>query len=232
MPKERVIEKDVGSFISTLLRDYFGKGPSSVYVTANVPYITIQLRGFLAPTEKSLLKQQEAKRILETRELLMIDLKAVIAEELMAIGEFIVAEIYTDWNLEKQTGLILAVLRNKRNAGETGFPKPVEEPGFQEVISEFSQKAQKVPEKLEAYWLNNRTLLIKRSGIFIHIEKELIAAGFDDELKLVKRPLERKLLSEINWKAILGREVQEIYMDWNIEEDHGYIVFVLESEEK
>ena len=81
-------------------------------------------------------------------------------------------------------------------------------------------------------WLNNRTLLVKRSGIFIHIEKELIDAGFDDELKLVKRPMERRMLLEIDWKAIMGRGVQEVYMDWNIDEDHGYIVLILEPEEK
>lgn len=232
MAKERVIEKEVGSYISTLLRDYFGKGPSSVYVTANPSYITIQLRGFLAPTEKFLLRQQETRRILETRDLLMNDLKEQIIQELMGIGHLAVDNMYTDWNLEEQTGLILGVLHGGTDAEEKGWLKPVENAAFSKTINEFSQKAQKIPEKVEAFWLNNRTLLVKRSGIFIHIEKELINAGFDDELKLVKRPMERKMLLEIDWKAIMGRSVQEVFMDWNIHEDHGYIVLILEPEEK
>ncbi|MFD1861657.1 DUF2294 domain-containing protein [Planococcus chinensis] len=232
MPKERMIEKEVGSYISTLLRDYFGKGPSSVYVTANPPYITIQLRGFLAPTEKFLLRQKEIRRILETRDLLMKDLKEQIAGELSGIGEFSVGDMYTDWNLEEQTGLILAVLENGMDGTESGWPKPIDDAGFRETISRFSEKAQKIPEKVEAFWLNNRTLLVKRSGIFIHIEKELIEAGFDDELKLVKRPMERRMLMEINWRPVIGRSVQEVYMDWNILEDYGYIILILDPEEK
>lgn len=232
MPDEKVIEKEVGSYISTLLRDYFGKGPSSIYVTVNSPYITIHLRGFLAPTEKFLLKQNEIRRILETRDLLMKDLKAQIIQELMRIGQFTVDDISVDWNLEGQTGVILAVLRSEAEHTENSRLKRVENDAFSETISQFSQKAQKIPEKVEAYWLNNRTLLVKRSGIFIHIEKELIQAGFDEELKLVKRPLERKMLMEIDWKPILGRSVQEVYMDWNINEDLGYIVFIIEPEEK
>lgn len=232
MPEEKVIEKEVGSYISTLLRDYFGKGPSSIYVTVNSPYITIHLRGFLAPTEKFLLKQKEIRRILETRDLMMKGLKDQIAQELIRIGQFIIDDIYTDWNLEGQTGVILAVLRSDVDHMENNHLKRVENPAFSETISNFSQKAQKIPEKVENYWLNNRTLLVKRSGIFIHIEKELIQAGFDEELKLVKRPLERKMLMEINWKSILGRNVQEVYMDWNISKDHGYIVFIIEPEEK
>lgn len=232
MPEEKIIEKEVGSYVSTLLRDYFGKGPSSIYVTVNRPYITIHLRGFLAPTEKFLLKQKENRRILETRELLMKDLKAQIIQELRRIGQFTVDDISADWNLEGQTGVILAVLHSETDHIESSQLKRVENAAFSETISQFSQKAQKVPDKVDAYWLNSRTLLVKRSGIFIHIEKELIQAGFDEELKSVKRPLERKLLMEIDWKPIIGRSVQEVYMDWNINEDHGYIVFIIEPEEK
>src|SRR5690606_34465422 len=49
MPNEKTIHTEVGSYISTLLRDHFGKGPTSVFVTVKPPFITIHLRGFLAP---------------------------------------------------------------------------------------------------------------------------------------------------------------------------------------
>lgn len=53
------VQAEIASYIGKLLRDNFGKGPSSVYVSLKKPFITIHLRDFLAPMERVLLSQGE-----------------------------------------------------------------------------------------------------------------------------------------------------------------------------
>lgn len=232
MAADRTIEKEIGSFISTRLRDYFGKGPSSVYVAAKPPFIAIQLRGFLAPAEKILLRQKEYRRVLEIRELLMKDLKPEISLKLMKIAGFSTNEIYIDWNLEEKTGLILAVLDHDNEEAARNWPEEVDERAFRYALQQSGDKTYKQPEETEIFWLNNRTVLLRHSGIFMHIEKELIKAGFSEELKQVKRPLERMMLRQLIWTAAISRNVQEVFIDWHLEEDKGYIVMLLENEKK
>lgn len=232
MKVERTIEKEIGSYISTRIRDYFGKGPSSVYVAVKMPYIVIQLRGFLAPAEKILLKQGESRRVLEIRELLMKDLKPEIAQKLMRIGGFSINEMYTDWNLEEKTGMILAIVDNASENADQNWPDEVNEAAFRGALQEVSAKTYKQPDETDIVWLNHRTVLLRHSGIFMHIEKELIKAGFSEELKLVKRPLERTMHRRLLWKPAISRNVQEVFIDWHLEEDKGYIVLMLENEER
>lgn len=229
MSNEKTIQAEVGSYISTLLRDHFGKGPTSVFVTVKPPFISIHLRGFLAPTERILLKQQEHRRILETRDLLMNQLAADIKLDLLKIGQLEVEEVYADWNLDDHTGMILAVMADRSSAGNFGWNSEVEVESIRKEVEEASRKAQKTPESTELYWLNNRTLLIERSGIFVEIEKELIRGGFIEELKLVKRPLERRLLLQTRIEAILKQPILEVFLDWNFITDKGYIVLLLEA---
>lgn len=58
---------------------------------------------------------------------------------------------------------------------------------------ELSEWGQKTPAKTETFWLSDRLILIKRTGIFVQIEKELIEAGYTEVLQRVKRPMERFL---------------------------------------
>ncbi|TWT06692.1 DUF2294 family protein [Planococcus sp. CPCC 101016] len=229
MSNEKTIHNEVGSYISTLLRDHFGKGPTSVFVTVKPPFISIHLRGFLAPTEKILLKQQEHRRVLETRDLLMNQLAADIKLDLWKIGKLEIEDVYADWNLDDQTGMILAVMADKSSAADIEWDSDIHVESIREEVEEASRKAQKTPESTELYWLNNRTLLIERSGIFVEIEKELIRGGFVEELKLVKRPLERRLVLQTRIEAIMKQPILEVFLDWNFITDKGYIVLLLET---
>ncbi|EGA88871.1 hypothetical protein GPDM_13496 [Planococcus donghaensis MPA1U2] len=228
MPNEKEIHTEVGSYISTLLRNHFGKGPTSVFVTVKPPFITIHLRGFLSSPEKILLKQQEHRRVLETRDLLMNQLVVDIKLDLWKIGELDIEDVYADWNLDDQSGMILAVMTDKSPANKFEWDSAVPVESVLEEVEEASRKAQKIPEKTDLYWLNSRTLLIERTGIFVEIEKELIRGGFTEELKLVKRPLERRLLLQTRIEAILKQPILEVFLDWNFTTDKGYILLLLE----
>nr|WP_316047022.1 hypothetical protein [Planococcus glaciei] len=135
-------------------------------------------------------------------------------------------EIYADWNLEEQTGLILGIFERPSGIALKDCPKEIKNQKFLKAVEEVFEKVQKVPDSFEIYSLNDRTVLIERSGIFIHIEIELIRAGFFEELKLVKRPLERKMLEQLE----LGQNIREVFLDWNFDEDKGVIILILQPE--
>ncbi|WP_256204182.1 DUF2294 domain-containing protein [Planococcus faecalis] len=147
MPTEKTIHTEVGSYISTLLRNHFGKGPTSVFVTVKPPFITIHLRGFLSPPEKILLNQQEHRRVLETRDLLMNQLAVDIKVDLWQIGALDIEDVYADWNLDDQTGMILAVMTDKSPAADFEWDSAVQVESVLEEVEEASRKAQKTPEK-------------------------------------------------------------------------------------
>ena len=227
MHNTQKIQKETGGYISTLLRDYFGKGPSSVFVTVNKPFVTFYLSGFLSPTERILLKQNETRRILETRDLLMNDLEEEIKLQLQKIAQLEIKEIYADWNLDMKTGMIIAVMDNEDAKDDIPWPEAIDKESFHDKVNLASKRAQKTPESTESYWLSDRTILIRRQGIFVEIEKELIKGGFIEELKLVKRPLERGLLEKVNLEEDLNQQIQEMFFDWNFETDKGYTVILL-----
>lgn len=230
MAKERTIQAEIGGYISTVLRKYFGKGPTSVYVTVNRPFITIHFRGFLAPMEHLQLKQKEVQRVLETRDMMMAELKPEIIQGLQEVAALEVKELYADWNLEKETGLIIGVLEEKVDAVAFKGPVDMDEEAFLERIKEASNKAEKVPARTDVYWLSDRTILVRRTEILIRIEKALIKNGFIEELKLAKRPLEHEVLQEVQLETVLNRRISETFLDWNFDADLSYIVFIVEPQ--
>lgn len=231
MSKEKTIQTEISGYISTVLRQHFGKGPSSVYVTISNPFITIHLRRFLAPMERLQVKQRQVKRVLETRDLMMMDLKPEIIQGLKEVAGLEVTELYADWNLEKETGLIIGIMDEQ--AEEDGkWTDNASEENFRKKIEEASRKTEKVPGYTQVYWLSDREILVHRSGVLVEIEKELIKNGYVEELKLTKRPLEHRMLVEAELEGVLKRTINETFLDWNFEKDKSYTVFLLEAKEK
>ena len=228
MSKEKTVQSEISGYISTFMRTHFGKGPTSVYITIKKPYIIIHLRGFIAPMEKVLLRKNEHKRVLETRDLLINELKGDIIENLRRIANLDIKEFYADWNLDLGTGLLIGVMPSDVQQDTFEWPDNVDKNELEEKLTVATKRAQKEPGALELYWLNERTLLIKRVDILVGIEKALIADGYSEILKLTKRPLERSLLYETNLEDVLGCPITEIFLDWNFSTDVGYIGLMLE----
>ncbi|PPA70861.1 DUF2294 domain-containing protein [Jeotgalibacillus proteolyticus] len=232
MGQEKTVQSKIGGYISTLLRDHFGKGPTSVYVSIAPPFVTIHLRGFLGSTEKILINQNESRKVLEIRDLLMVDLRQSIKMELYKLVDLPVKKLYADWNLDKNTGMLIGVLENDTEIVNSKTPDHVNHDALIEQINLASKRAQKEPINTQIAWLNDRTLLTRREGIFVEIEKELIKNGFIEELKLAKRPLEKRLIEQANLDKILKQNVEEIFADWDFEDDLGYMVLMLEKKGK
>lgn len=232
MAVEKTVQSTIGGYISTLLRDHFGKGPTSVYVTIRKPFIIIHFRGFVAPMEAVLLKQNQWKRVLETRDLLINELKDDIKKNLRRIAKMDIHEFHADWNLEQETGLLIGVVNEKVQENDFEWPEEVDRQAFEQKIETASERAEKTPSSIQSYWLNERTILVKRIDILVGIENALIAEGYTEILKLAKRPLERRLILESHPEKVLGRNITEVFLDWNFQDDIGYIVLLLEPMKK
>ncbi|WP_033541154.1 Na-translocating system protein MpsC family protein [Planococcus sp. CAU13] len=232
MAKEKSLESEVGGYISTVLRTHFGKGPTSVYVTFRHPFITIYFRGFLAPMEKLQVKQGESTRVLATRDLMMLDLNPEISQGLREVAGLEIKELYADWHLLEETGMIIGVVEEEATDIPENWPDDSNPEAVRGEIIEASNKAEKVPGRTDIYWLSDRTILIRRSGILVRIEKELIKNGLAEELKLSKRPLEHEVLGEVQLEDALKRTISEIFVDWDFEHDVSFIVVVLEPRER
>ncbi|WP_082234513.1 Na-translocating system protein MpsC family protein [Halobacillus massiliensis] len=223
------IQAEMASFIGKLFRDNFGKGPSSVYVSIRQPYFTIYLSDFLAPMERVLVGQENYSKVEETRDLLMRELLPDIKAAFRIKTDLEVQNLYYDWSLPNRSGLIIGKLKSDKSELDE-ISASTDAPHKKEVTREVirvSEIAEKVPEVVDSVYLNDRTLLILREGILVRIEKELIKSGYSEELRLTKRKLEKGLFDPEKFGEILGTHIQDLFVDWDFEEDKSYIVLII-----
>ena len=96
-------------------------------------------------------------------------------------------------------------------------------------LDSVTQKAEKFPHDVSSYLLDQRTLLIIREGIMVSIEKELVQLGFEENLTLAKRNLEKRLLYEHSQslEIILDSKVTDILVAWDFHKDKSTILLIL-----
>ncbi|TWT14305.1 Na-translocating system protein MpsC family protein [Planomicrobium sp. CPCC 101079] len=229
MTNDKTVQQEIEDFISSFLHQQFGESPQSVKASIRNPFIAIHLIGFSLPGEKMLLKRKETKRVGETRDLLLNGVKTELFQELTSLTGTDVKEVYADWNFEKESGLLLVVLDAEADPASLTVPEGVDKEALHEKIIRISQKTQKAPDAIESYWLNDTTVLIKRSGIMVEIEKELIKNGAIEELRLAKRPLEHRVMEFFQLEPVLKQKISDLFVDWHFEEDKSYMVLLLES---
>ncbi|WP_284139637.1 Na-translocating system protein MpsC family protein [Virgibacillus sp. LDC-1] len=226
------LESQISSSVGKLLRSYFGKGPRTIYVSVSNKFITIYLQHFLAPMEQVLLKQNSLVKVQETRDIMMEELVPELKVLLSTQIQMPVQQLYYDWDLEKESGIIFAELTEKQNEEKLQVSLDYDaKEKVHEEIARFTKKAQKTPRNIVSYRLNERTIISKREDILVLIEKELIRTGFREQLRLTKRRLEKNLLNREFIESVLQQKIQDVFVDWDFEKNIGYIVFILEKEE-
>lgn len=225
---ERQTQNEIASHVSRLLREAFGKGPQSIFVSINRPFVVIYLRNFLSPTEKILQQQDQVFSIQQTRDLVMKLLIPEIKAYLLLVAGMNIREFYYDWGLHNHSGVMVGIESDESS----------EHPALQEgyigkkelhlEIDRLSYQVQKEPEELYSCKLNDRTLVLIRNGILISIEKELIRIGHEESLRLAKRSLEKKHLhNNGHFEQILHTKVIDVFVDWDFHLDKSVIVFIL-----
>ena len=217
----------LSSYISKILRDHFGKGPESVYVSLGKTFIIFYIRNFLSPTEKVLMNQKQEETVQQTRDLVMLTLIPEIKAYIKIVTGMEIREFYYDWGLHNKSAMFTGICTDS-----TGIDIPIEEEfiGKAELINEIinlSSESEKKPDEIYACQLNHRSFLVIRNGILVRIEKQLIRQGMEEQLKLAKRTLEKSLLHNNNhFERILDTKVIDIFVDWDFDLDKSVIVLV------
>ncbi|MBN9655248.1 DUF2294 family protein [Halobacillus sp. GSS1] len=224
---KRSIQSDMSSYIGKLLRDHFGKGPSSVFVSIEGKFLTIYLKDFLAPMERVLVGQRNDKKVEETRDLMMRELIPDIKATFRATSGIHVDHLYYDWSLSRRTGVLVGVITTDTPDEGEELISYEHKDAVHEEVEKLSQKAEKAPASIRSFLLNNRTLLIERNGILVAIEKEMISAGYEQPLKISKRRLEKRLLNHASFETILGTSIEDVFIDWDFDKDRSYMVLIL-----
>lgn len=226
MDKQALTE--IASYVGRLLREAFGKGPQSIFVSINRPFVVLYLRNFLSPTEMILLQQDQIQSIQTTRALLMKSIIPEIKAYLLLLGGMNIREFYYDWGLHNQSGVMVGI-----EAWDDHGQPPLESgyTGKEELhreINTISHQVQKLPDELYSCMINERTLLVIRNGILISIEKEMIRIGHEESLKLAKRNLEKRHLhNDSHFQGFLNAKVMDVFVDWDFHLDKSVIVFIL-----
>lgn len=229
MANDKNTQEEVSKYISSILLEQFGEKPATIKVTIQQPFIVIHLLNFSLASERILIKRNQKERVWETRDLIMKDLKPKILSNLQNITGINFTELYADWNIEKGTGLFIAITEDKKAANELKWPEDIDKQALQNKIIETSKKTEKHPDYTETYWLDDQTILIERIGIMVEIERQLIRNGVIEELRLAKRPLEHELMENLDLKSIFKKEISELFIDWNFEKDKAYLVLILDD---
>ncbi|MEK4849818.1 Na-translocating system protein MpsC family protein [Paenibacillus sp. FSL H7-0756] len=216
------LTSQLSSFTGRLLRERFGKGPESIHASIGQQCIALHIRNFIGPVERFLLNKEEEQAFRYTRELLMKSLLPELAAYLKESMAIEVGELFYDWGIHNASGMIVALIKND--------DVPVDDyAGREEVhnqIKEVSSKVQKEPVHTDSWWLGPRILIIKREGIMIPLEKELIGLGYENTLKTTKRKMEKRYLEDTTTIAqMLGKELADIYVDWDFDKDTSVIAY-------
>lgn len=217
---------ELASSIGKILRDHFGKGPESIFVTMSRPYVTIYLRNFLTPMEQALIDEKHELTVEETRDKLMHRLTPELKELIKNVSGMEITEFYYDWTLANASGIFVGI------GAEDAFPPDFSYPGSIKVeleVSNVSKIAEKAPSQIFSHQLNDRTLIVIRKGILVEIEKMLIELGFEEPLTISKRKLEKGLLYQRKelFEEYLDVQIDDIFVNWDFILDKSTIVFIL-----
>lgn len=225
--KNKSIEAEIANYTGKLLRDNFGKGPTSVYASIGESLITIYLKGFLAPIETVLLGQKNEMQVEETRDLMMQELVPEIKANLEQVTGRHIDKVHYDWSLSRKTGIIFASIYSEHTTLENSY---LNQEAIHQEITRFSIQMEKEPEEIYSSMANSRTLTIIRKGILVEIEQELINNGFEEVLKLSKRRLEKRQLYNRRLESLIEGTIEDIFVDWDFQIDRGYIILIIKPD--
>ncbi|WP_394119884.1 Na-translocating system protein MpsC family protein [Planococcus donghaensis] len=217
-------------YIETFLEEHFGGKPAQLEITLRPPFLLVHLTGFLLPSEEILLEKGRARQVRETRDILVRSVKNELLKGFEDHLGLYTDDLYADWNLTKQNGLLIITLKKENDEPDFLWPQNVNQDTLKEIIILNSIRTQKQPDQTNFYWLNEYTLLIERIGVLVDIEKQLIQNGITEELRFAKRPLEYRIIELFNLQSILKSPVEDLFVDWNFQKDVSYMVLLLKRD--
>ena len=231
MTEKQSIPTEVSAYTESFLKEHFGDKPDQIQVIYRPPFLLIYLTGFLLPTEEISLKSGKWNTVLATRDILIQSVKDDFLKGLQKYSGHQLTNLYTDWNLSKRSGLMMITMEKENTANGFQSPAEVDHETLEEIILLNSMRTQKKPDQTNLYWLNDQTLLVERLGVLVDIEKELIKNGVIEEMRLAKRPMEYRIIELFNLESVLKSSVQDLFVDWDFQQDVSYMVLFLDKKE-
>ncbi|WP_106495779.1 Na-translocating system protein MpsC family protein [Lentibacillus sp. Marseille-P4043] len=220
-------QTELASYIGKLLRDSFGKGPESIFVTIEKSVVTIYLRNFMSPMEKALLDQDQVGIFQKTRDSLMKTLIPEIKAYIKIVTGMEMSEFYYDWGLHNRSGIFIGIGADLDTENLWLSESYEGKEQVHQEIMRLSKQVEKAPAEIYSHRLNPRTLLLFRNDILVNIEKELIRQGYAEILRITKRTLEKTYLHNNNhFESILDTSVIDIFVDWDFDKNKSAIVFI------
>lgn len=217
-------QSDISSYVGKVLRDHFGKGPGSVYVSIADPFVTIYVKDFLSATERVLYSGNHEETLKKTRTVVMDKISDEISSYIKSVTDIDIEELYYDWSLENQSGVFLGV--GPFSSNDSYPPYQGQDTVHDEIIL-MSEKVEKRPEKTLSLQVNSRTLIVVREGILVEIEKQLIHDGHQDVLRVSKGKIEKRMLNADRISSHIKSEIEDYFIDWDFDKDRSYTVFIL-----
>lgn len=219
----------ISSYTGKLLRDHFGKGPESVFVSVGSTYFNIYIRNFLSPIERVLLEQGQEMVVRDLRMKMMDRLLPELREFLEETTGQRVRELYYDWGFVKCSGVIFGICERPFEFGDAVDEQYAGRNELDALINQISKETEKLPELTYSCLLNERTLIVIRKGILVRIEEELIRIGHGEILRRVKSNLEKRdLQNSQQFESILHRRVVDSFVDWDFERNKSGIILILQ----
>lgn len=212
----------ISSYVSKLIKSKFGKGPETCYTSISDQYIIVHIKKFMTKIETELVKKEDFATVGRIRKNIMEDLLEPLQETLEEICDKKIIRIYQDWNFQKNTGVLLAIV-NKGQRGE--MEKSLEFMLLRNEISKQSEFYQYQPHELDFTKIGDTIYIIRCAGYLLPIEKILIEKGMHI-LEERENNIRKRYDANIHrFNKIINNEIHDIFMIWNYENDESYKIF-------
>lgn len=226
-------EQAISSYIGKLLRDNFGKGPESVFVSIKNVFITVYFRNFLSPIEQVLMEQNQQNIINHLRIKVFTSLIPEINLYIEMVTGNKIKEFYYDWSLHNKSGMFTCLCDNSFEDNDVYVENFYGKEGLEAEMIKLSYYAQRAPDKINSYELNSRTILVVREGIMVRLEKELVRRGHQDILRAVKKEMEKSYLhNNIDLEFILNKSIIDSFTAWDFQLDKSIFLFILNPDKQ
>ncbi|WP_035425259.1 Na-translocating system protein MpsC family protein [Halalkalibacterium ligniniphilum] len=217
----------ISSHSSKLLRQKFGRGPTSCQATICETYLVLYIRGFISPMEEVLLEHGDRSYIEYARAKIISQVITELRELVENTLNIDVEDNYHNWDFLNNSGIIIFVLKQKISVV---VESEVNMTALKSEVTRVSALLEKVPDEVQVYAHSRTLYLIFRKGILVPVEKALLSKGYHDELLVAKNDLEKSYFHrEGRFEEIFKRDIRDLFIDWNLKEDKSVMAFVLDN---
>ncbi|PGT82268.1 MULTISPECIES: Na-translocating system protein MpsC family protein [Bacillaceae] len=218
----------LSSTLSKLLKQRFGKGPETCYVTLHSNRLVIFIKKYITPAEAVLLKNNNVSLLQKFRSAVMEEVFTEFGKEAHDCLGISFDSYYDDWNFKRNTGIMILENSGSKEWLETTVPPTIRENLFNGIIS-VSEEIYKVPSRVEIIRMNQNMYAVECREPLIQIEKVLYRKGHIELLQERSNDIKNSFIKQKEvFESIFTTVVEDIFMIWDYKNDRSYIFFYLQ----